>query len=218
MEDLDKKIMGETISKVKTILNKIPFIKYSEMDFCTAENIYYSPWYECRAGKYYKFYEGRGQVHTNLVANNEDEMISYFIRDIIFRYASDYEFKNRHHFEDHLRLRDTIEEFCYNLIDIKKNFKRDYDDEWAIISDLLNVYRKKCIELKENYEKIAVDTSDIDYMIKRGYADNPSGGMSNPKESIKKAHDKIEVIQENFPKTKEYFKLYEKYYNKIIFN
>lgn len=29
MEDLDKKIMGETISKVKTILNKIPFIKYS---------------------------------------------------------------------------------------------------------------------------------------------------------------------------------------------
>lgn len=217
MEDLDKKIMEETISKVKTILNKIPFIKYSEMDFCTAENIYYRPWYEYREGKYYKLYEERGQVNNNLVANNEVEMIDYFIRDIIFRYASDYELKNRHQFEDHLRLRDTIEEFCYNLIDIKKNFKRDYDDEWAIISDLLNVYRKKCIELKETYERIAVDTSDIDYMIKRGYADNPSGSMSNSKESIKKAHDKIEVIQVKFPETKEYFELYEKYYNKIIF-
>lgn len=128
MEDLDKKIMEETISKVKTILNKIPFIKYSEIDFCTAENIYYRPWYEYKEEKYYKLYEERGQVNNNLVANNEAEMIDYFIRDIIFRYASDYELKNRHQFEDHLRLRDTIEEFCYNLIDIKKNFKRDYDD------------------------------------------------------------------------------------------
>lgn len=218
MEDLDKKIMEETISKAKTILNRITFIKYYESDFCTSENVYYSPWYEFRAGKYYKFYEERGQVNNNLIANTEDEMVDYFIRDIIFRYASDYELKNRHHFEDHLRLRDTIEEFCYNLIDIKKNFKREYDDEWAIISDLLNVYRKKCMELKETYERIAVDTSDIDYMIKRGYADNPSGGMSNPKQSIKKAHDKIEIIQEKFPETKEYFKLYEKYYNKIIFD
>lgn len=54
-------------------------------------------------------------------------------------------------------------------------------------------------------------------MIKRGYADTPSGSMSNPKESIKKAHDKIEVIQVKFPETKEYFELYEKYYNKIMF-
>lgn len=55
-------------------------------------------------------------------------------------------------------------------------------------------------------------------MIKRGYADNPNGSMSNPKQSIKKAHDKIEIIQTKFPETKEYFKLYEKYYNKIIFD
>lgn len=30
MEDLDKKIMEETISKAKTILNRIPFIKHYE--------------------------------------------------------------------------------------------------------------------------------------------------------------------------------------------
>lgn len=218
MENTDTKIMENTILKVKKCLDKIPFIEYSELDFCTSNLYSEIPWYKYTEGKYYKLFEERGKVYKDIIASNEDEMVNYFIKEIIFRYACKYELKHRHYFEDPFRMRDIIEEFCYNLINKEKRYyKRDYDDEWAIISDLLNVYRKKCIELKEKYKNDNIDFSDIDYIIKREYADNSGGGMSNPKQGIKKAHEKIELIQKKFPETKEYFRSYEKYYNKINF-
>lgn len=218
-KDKNKKIMENAFLKVKKYLDKVPFIGYSELTFRT-NNLYSEmSWYEYKDGKYYEFFEERGKIIEKMVFSTEDEIVDYIISDIISRYAFEYELENRHYFEDNLRVVDTIEEFCYNLIGKKNHHKRhNYDDEWAIISDLVYFYRKKCIELKEKYKDDNIDLNDIDYIINRGYADNPSGGMSNPKQSIKKAHDKIKIIEKKFPETIEYFKIYEKFYDKIKFD
>lgn len=218
MEEKDKKIVEEAIIKAKEYLNRIPFIgnPYKDISYWTKCTHPESTWYEYKEGKYYKCFEQRGNIDRRFVASNENEMIDYLIRCKVFSYAKEYEFKHRHYFEDNTRVVDTIEEFCYYLMGKKKTVNRhNYDDEGAIIFDLLDFWRKKCIELKEKYEESNVDLDDINYIIKREYADTPSGGMHNPREGIKKAHEKVGIIQQKFPETVEYFKLYEKWYNKL---
>jgi hypothetical protein len=200
--------------KARRIIKLIPFSKEEQIDFSTYS--YGDPivYYETRPEGIYQIIEERGNVEERIVAKNSDEMVAFFVKEAVWRYAQSYELAHRRKFESNLRQVHEIMEKCYHYIDPERKFvKETYEDEIHIYLDLFEAYRKTVQEYKQTYpEKYIEIKDDIDFIIDKKYADNPYGGMSNVPKSMSLVRERIIRIGQYDTLLKSAFDSYEKYF------
>lgn len=204
-------------NQARNILNKIEIEEKEKLEVKTkipGDPVIY---YECINGEYFKVTEERGNKASVPVAKSHDEMVDYFVEKAIRNFAMEIEASHRIYFENNLRQMHEIMEKCYSFIDGRKFVQDSYDDETHIILDLVNFYAMECNDIARDYADNKEVVELCNYLLNYEYADNPVGGMNDPKASIKKIHEKIEKLQEIEPDTRFSFARYEKHYNKIKF-
>ncbi len=213
--------MGEievAAKRAKLLLDKIPLEDKSLLAVVT-EIINDDPTmhYEySHSGEYYQVISERGCTRRVLVAKNEDEMVDHFVHEAIWSYALRYELKHRRHFENNMRQTHEVMEWCYSFISGKKIVEEYYNDEIHIILDLIDSYKKICRELlrHKNQPQDVIDLCN--YIINNEYADNPYGGMLDPKSGLKKVHNAMEKIQKHLSDKIDILLPFEQYYKKVI--
>lgn len=199
----------------RTILDKIPVKDKTLFKVVTRENGDPIVFYEYRDEGYYKVVSERGSKREELVAKNKAEMTEYFIDKAIWKYALDYELKHRRYFEDNLRQTHEVMEWCYMFLDGRKIVRDHYNDEIHIILDLLFWYKKECKDIINTNTQSQEVACLCKYIIENKYADSPNGGMSDPLNGLKKAHEVMVRIQECLSSRIDFLDKYEKIYNTI---
>lgn len=208
------KPIDEIAEEANVILHQIPYNKEGEIAASTGD------WgdpivsYEPGSDGYYKTIKERGDCVSFKVANDEQEMRDYFIREAVWEYAHDYELKHRRYFEDSRRQVDEIIALCYQYVDPAKAFNHQpYNDETTIYLDLFEKYQQIARTFQKKHPVAYLKTKDdIDYIVDQLYTDSPYGGMSDVRKSMLSVRERIARLSQNNPELKAGFDQYEKYF------